>query len=1062
MRHLRSLWMILGLCCLAMMGGAYKAYGQVPQGQVLGTVTDSSGAAVVGANIQLLNELTGITQVQATNGSGGFTFSYLNTGVYRLSIENSGFKTGVYPGIQVGAEEKKRVDVQLRVGNVSEKVEVTGAGARIDTDSAVVGTVLSQREVAGLPLNGRDFSLLATIQPEVSFAGTQGSSIQAQLNTFVTIGGNSLVGAAYSLDGVDNRYDVWGGPAMNPSVDSIQEFRIEKSQSSAEFGDGGAQLMVVTKSGTNSFHGALWEFNRNAALNASEYYSKQKNALIRNEFGVDFGGPIVKNRLFFDFNWEGHRQRLLYQGTDTVMTEKMRTGDFSELLPGRVIVDPNTGTPFPNNVIPADRVDPLMTDMLHLMFHPTRPGILNNLTTSIPTFSSNNQYGTRIDYQASQKDSIFVRATIQPRHGVAAPLFPQWMSAGEKYTFYNGGVGWTRAWTSRLISETRLGYHREKLAQVNVAPKDIPPNEPQGFGPDPIDHFPIVFVDDFGSFGQGGNNVTFDTKFYQLTQNVSLTRGTHLIKVGFAGQQYRTDAPEQYTHTSWPFFFFSDNVYSGFAAADLLLGLPSSGYIYTAIPPKKQDYAQYAFFAQDDWKITPFLTLNFGLRYELPTPMSEEHDIWGNFDPALNKIVLAGNSIRPGLGPQFIYDGYSRFLVPASETNLPRHSLTFRNKNNFAPRFGFAWRPFKNNKTVVRGGYGIYYIRNWGQQAANSFTIPYGGAFSVINTTPTPTLSADNFFNGGPTGGLAAPSAYYRDPHQPTGYTQQSSLGMERELPWGMTGELTFQHQQSAHIENYWNFNQPKIGSGSIASRTPYPDFSSISGIFGQGNGHYNSLTALVRKSSQHYTYQASFVWAKNVGQDIIDVYHPNQFNGPEGYVPRQLKLHFLAELPVGKGRRWLDHGGVANAIVGGWMVSGIATPYSSGSPFNVYYNGDTANIDVFTVRADQTCSGHVSNPTSAKWFDGSCFGPATTGTVGNARTGTLFGPGSFNADFAVYKNFILHEGVNFQFRTEMFNIFNHPNLGAPNNFVNGLAFGQITSVNQIPRVIQLAGRVTF
>jgi hypothetical protein len=1061
MRYSRSLMLVLGVC-IALAGGEHTAYGQVPQGQVLGTVTDSSGAAVAGANVQLMNELTGIVQTQQTNASGGFTFSYLNSGVYRLSIESSGFKTGVYPGIQVATEQKRRVDVQLQLGNVSEKVEVTGAAAQIDTDSAVVGTILSQREVTGLPLNGRDFSLLATIEPEVTFAGTQGSSIQAQLNTFVTVGGNSIVGAAYSLDGVDNRNDSWAGPAMNPSVDTIQEFRIEKSQSSAEFGGGGAQLMVVSKSGTNSFHGALWEFNRNAALNASEYYSHQKNALIRNEFGFEVGGPIIKNKLFFDFNYEGHRQRLLYQGTDTVMTEQMRTGDFSELLPDKVIVDPNTGTPFPNNVIPADRIDPVMTDMLTLMFHPTRPGIVNNLTTSIPTYSSNNQYSGRFDYKLSSKDSLFFRGTYQPRKGVAAPLFPQWMSAGEDYTFSNYGVGWTRGWTSNLVSETRFGYHRELINQVNVEPANIPAQEPQGFGSEPIDHYPIVFVDDFGSFGQGGNNVTFDTKFYELTQNVSMVRGNHLIKVGFSGQRYFIGAPFQYSNSSWPFFFFSDNVYSGLAAADLLLGLPTQGYIYTKSPPKAQHAGQYSFFAQDDWKITSYLTLNFGLRYELPVPETEENNIWGNFDPALGKIVLAGNSIQPGLGPQFVYDGYSSFLVPASETNLPKEALVYQDKNNIAPRFGFAWRPFKNNKTVVRGGYGIYYIRPWGQQQANSFTIPYGGAFSVFNTTPTPTLSADNMFNGGPTGGLPAPSAYYKDLHQPTGYSQQSSLGIQRDLPWGMTGELTVQHQNFTHIENYYNFNQAHIGAGNIESRTPYPDFSSISGIFGQGHGRYDSLTALVRKSSHHYTYQASFVWAKSIGQDIIDVYNPNQFNGPTGYVPRQLKFHFLMDVPFGKGRRWLDHGGVANAVVGGWVVSGIATPYSSGQPFNVYYNGDPANINVFTVRADRTCNGGVSNPSADRWFDASCFGPPGTGTVGNSPTGALFGPGSFSADFAVYKDFIVHEKITAQFRTEMFNIFNHPNLGAPNNVQNGFDFGQVTTVNQIPRVIQLALRITF
>ena len=584
----------------------------------------------------------------------------------------------------------------------------------------------------------------------------------------------------------------------------------------------------------------------------------------------------------------------------------------------------------------------------------------------------------------------------------------------------------------------------------------------QGIGPAPIDHYPFVYMSDFGAFGQPGNNVTFDSRNYELSQNLSIAKGKHLFKVGFNGQHYHENTPVQYTHTSWPILEFADGEYTGLGAADFMLGLPIVGVAYTAIPAKVENLANYAFFGQDDWKVTHSLTVNLGLRYELPTQQSDANDIRGNFDPALNKIVLAGNSIRPGLGPDFEYSGYSSFLTTANMTNLPLHTLVYADRTDWAPRFGFAWRPFKNNKTVVRGGYGIYYVRPFGQQNALSFTVPYGGAFVAVNTTPTPTLSADNFFSGGPTGGLPPPGPYYRDPHIRNGYEQESSFGIQRELPWGMTAEATVQNQHGIHLEDYWNLDQPHIGPGSIESRTPFPDYSSISGTFSQGFNRYDSMTLLLRKSSAHYTFQASYVWAKNIGEDIIDIYNRSEFNGPEGYVPRQLKFHFLMDLPFGKGMKWLDRGGVANAILGGWTASAIATPYSSGQPFSVIYGGDTANINVYTVMADRVCSGHVSKPTTQEWFDPACFVAPAAGTVGDSGTGILFGPGAFSADFAVYKNFAIHENVKAQFRTEMFNVFNHPNLSQPNNVQNGFAFGQISSVVQVPRVIQLALRVTF
>ncbi|MBS1851601.1 MAG: TonB-dependent receptor [Acidobacteria bacterium] len=1064
MRYVRCL--MLMLCgCLAIAVGGKIAHGQVPQGQVLGTVTDPSSAVVQKAKVTLENQLTGVSQSVETGDSGIFTFSYLNSGIYRLRVEKEGFDTAIYPDIQVQIADKKRIDVALQVGQMSVSVQVTGAAARVDTDSSSVSTMISRREALDLPLNGRDFSQLATIEPGITNAGAQGASLLTSLGQYVTVGGNSTVGANYSVDGVDNRSHFLAGPAMNPSVDSIQEFRIEEILSPAEFGGGGAQLMVATKSGQNAFHGNAWEYNRVAALNAGNYYTHKRDSLIRNQFGADIGGPIIKNKLFFYFNWEAQRQVQNFQGQGTVFTNKMRTGDFSELLPDFVVNDPETGLPFPGNVIPADRLNSYMVDLMDsLMPRATASGVINNYTANNPTRTNWEQYSPRVDYQATQKDAFFFKASLQPRRGIDPPASTVWLGQTEDFHFSNAGVGWTRTWSPTLISETRLGWHKESLITDTVQPATPPAMKIQGLGSEPIDHYPILFLSDFDSFGQPGNNLGFAFRTYSLDQNVSIVRGKHLFKVGFSGQRNADATTFAYTRSSWPFLWFSDNVYSGLGAADFLLGIPNMGLAYLASAPRSLRSGNYAVFAQDDWKVSSKLTLNLGLRYELPVQTSEPHNIWANFDQTLGKIVVAGDEIQTGLGPQvpFLLSQYGDYIVPASQSSLPKRTLVYGSHKDFGPRVGFAWRPWGGTNTVIRGGYGIYYVRQFGQNGNNQpASLPYAGILLTYNTTPSPTRYADDFFNG-PTGEAPAPSAYLRGPHLPSSSMQQLSLEFQQALPWGMVAKASFQDEHSVHLETGWNANQPRIGPGSISSRTPYPDFSSITGVFNEGNARYDAFQALLRKASPHFTFQTSYRRARNIQESFVDIYNRGQFRGPVGYSPDEIKFHVIADLPFGKGMRWLNQGGIANAVVGGWTVAAIATPYLGGQPFSVTWSGDSANINVYTVRANQTCSGRVSNPTKSNWFDTSCFEAPTPGTVGNARTGALFGPSSFYADFSIYKNFVVREDVKLQFRTEMFNVFNHPNLGAPNATANGFAFGEITSISQVPRVIQLALRLSF
>jgi hypothetical protein len=550
-----------------------------------------------------------------------------------------------------------------------------------------------------------------------------------------------------------------------------------------------------------------------------------------------------------------------------------------------------------------------------------------------------------------------------------------------------------------------------------------------------------------------------------LIQNVSVFRGKHLIKAGFDGRRQALNRKE-FGSTAIGLNF--TGAYTGFGAADFLLGLPFTAS--ESLPPtdRVQSYDDYSLYVQDDWKVTSNLTLNLGLRYDLATLPNEKYDRWTAFNPSLRKVVVAGDRIRTEYAVPELLAAYQSFLIPAAQTSLPVHTLVFGDHNNFAPRIGFAWRPLSNNnKTVVRGGYGIFYLLGDGNINFNNagYALPYGGTVSSVNTTPVPSFTIESPFGSG----TAPPppiGAYYIDPHTRQPYLQQMTLGVQHEMPWGVVGEINLQDQHSLKLESSWNANQPPAGgSGPLQSRRPYPEFSStISANFHEGHARYRAAEFVLRKSSAHYTFEWSHTWAKNLSRtSATDPYNRNLFYGPSDYVPHLDKLNFVVDLPFGKGRKLLNKGGVADTLVGGWTISGLGNLYQGGSPFTIGWSGaDPSGTGTFIARADRVKSGKISNPTAAEWFDTSAFVAPTPGTFGNAGTGILIGPSSFSYDVGIFKAFRVRENVRFQFRTEMFNVFNHPNLAMPQTTANAPGFGSILTKSQVPRVIQFALRLEF
>jgi len=930
---------------------------------------------------------------------------------------------------------------------------------------------VSSQQVNETPLNGREFSQLAVLIPGVRAVGTTGGALITQFATAIQVGGTSSNKNAYSIDGADNTFNVWNGPAMNPSIDSIQEFRIDRSQFAAEYGRGGAQIQLVSKSGTNQFHGNAWEYLRNYNLNSGNYITHQQDTVKRNQFGANLGGPVIRNKAFFFFNWESQRERSSSQSLGTVFTEQMRSGNFSQYA--NPIMDPQSGNPFPGNVIPASRLNAVALDYMNAMMgHPnqggSQSGLLNNYINALPTGRNWDQYISRVDYNASEKNLLFFRVSAQPRNGVNPPLSATSINSNEKMRFYNAGFGLNRTWIPSVITETRISYHGEQMLLGNQSPPVLPTNRIRGYGPDsfqpPPDRLPIVTISPSYGFAEWNFPWHGAQNAYELVQNASLFRGKHLIKVGYQARRQQTNRKEFGERVLNMTF---SGAFTGYGPADYLLGLPFNAS--ESLPPtqRAQHYDDHAAYVQDDWKVNPSLTLNLGLRYELSTVPFEQYDRWTSFSPSLRKVVVAGDRIRTEFAVPPLLAAYQPFLVTASQTDLPLHTLVFADHNNFSPRFGFAWRPLRDNKTVVRGGYGIFYVLNDGNTDFNNagYGPPYGGTLSAVNTTPTPSFTMNSPF-GGTTAPPPALGAIYTDPHRRTSYLQQTTLGVQRELPWGIVGEINVQDQHSLKLESSWNYNQPRPGgTGPLQSLRPFPELSpTLTTNSHEGHSRYDAAEFVVRKRSAHYTFEWSHTWAKNLERITpIDPYNRDLYYGPANYVPHLDKLNFVVDLPAGKGRRYLNRGGLLDAAIGGWTLSGLGNLYQGGGPFTVSWSGiDPSGTGTFTNRADRIKSGRIDNPTPQRWFDTTAFVAPTPGTFGNAGTGILFGPSSFSYDLGIYKTFSVGERVRLQFRTEMFNAFNHPNLASPGTTANVPGFGQILTKSQNPRVVQFALRLSF
>ena len=1096
------------------IGFAASSYAQQGRGTILGTVSDTSGAAISGARVVVTNVETNITFQTTTNQEGLFVTPPLNVGNYTVTVEQQGFKKAVRSGMTLEVDQRASINVALEVGAVTESIEVMGVAPLVETSTGTLGKVVENRRVQELPLNGRNVLALTLLTPSVkSNAGPTNSGFGdrgIQLSSISINGGPNAMNGML-LDGGNNIQSYIGEVNISPSVDAVEEFKVQSGSLSAEYGfTGGGVINVVTKSGTNNIHGNVYEFFRNDKLDARNTFSSVKPPFRYNQFGATAGGPVIRDRSFIFGHWEEYRYRRSEERIGTFPTARQRGGDFSDLLDTRgqliPIFDPNTtrANPagagfvrdlFPGNLIPANRIDPVAKNINE--FYP-----IPNRTPSDQFTNANNfqrqgsearlmrQFTIKVDHRFSSSNTLFGRYSSfrhQTDNGASgSTIYPNDVVAKRDDDLQNKNfiLNDTHTFTPTLINEFRVGFTRSSFPFVV---RSFGGDWPQKLGlPNsvPSDTFPAIGngLPGFNT-GTAGNRGSLYWQFMDLVTKIS---GAHTLKFGIdhrllRGNNFQRSAP------SGSFAFpagLTGNPLSpagtGSAYATFLIGAVGSATVTTHLGEAQHGISTSS-FVQDDWKISRRLTLNFGLRWDFQQQPVERWNGAINFDPTAQ---------IPGTG-------LLGRTVFAGRDGQPR---AFRDNdyNDFGPRFGFAWDLRGDSRTVLRGGYGIYYgYQFWRQNFGNpngfantstSYLAPGGNtnlpAFQLRDGLPSPPIP--------PQGASLGPAAFLgqstdwdeSDGRSPM--SQQLSLSLQKQLPSNLLIDATYSgnvgHRFTA---NSYDFNQldPQFNSlglalqdrvtnpyagrvpGALGAATitreqalkPFPYYNAVNVRFPRiGNFTSHQLMLSVEKRmAQGLAMLVSYTGGKVISDslrspvDFGPIEQTNVWNFQDGKFNRRVEkgvdptdvsqraaISVLYELPFGTGKRFSSSSGALNRVIGGWQINTIGV-MQTGLPLVIR--------GASNFRADRPNStgqsAKLENRTAARWFDTTQFVNPPSFTFGNigrslpdART-----PGTVNWDLSFIKNTSITERITVQLRAESFNFINHVNLGAPNGtFVPG------------------------
>jgi hypothetical protein len=1062
--------MQLRLITLALLACAL-AQAQSLFGTILGTVTDNTQAVIPGAEVRIRNTATNAARIVFTDGSGNFQAPTLPVGVYEIAVEARGFKRAVIAGLTVAVDQRARADIQLEVGAVEQVVEVASAAPLIETDTASQGTVIDNRRIVQLPLNGRNFQQLAVLAPGVA-APVAGSGER------FAVAGTRGLSNSFMMDGASNTNNNANTTFINPSVDLIQEFKIQRNTFNAEYGRGAAQINVVTKSGSNDLHFTLFEFLRNDKIQARNFFDgARKPALRRNQFGGTVSGPVVlpkvyngRNRTFWLFNYEAVRQRNPITQLASVATQAELNGDLSA-SPGNVNDPFAANAPFANKQIPASRIN--AASARYREFAPVTtaprgafgPGI--NYVNPLSTRNGFDQFTVRGDHNLTSTSNLFVRYSLNDNESYAASLLPQYQQSGLSRQ-HNAVAGHNHVIRPNLINELRANFSRHSLNQGPAFSFDR--NMAELFGlrnllgrADASRYNALPTVNITGFAGMGGPAlITQRVRGYSLLDNLTWIRGAHTVKAGVDLRRNMLDI-RNIGATNGSFAF--QGLFTQNAIADFLLGIPRTA---AGVAPPGPDgvnwMSLWQWFVQDDWKVTSDLTLSLGLRYEYGSPWVNSRDQRSIFDPTFP-------------GGRLIYPGQSSYYVPGrgfigTDKPLAERGLVPPDKNNLAPRFGFAWRPFGSRRNSVRGSYGIFYEASNANNEVlfGTFNYPHVLSHSLTNDASRQLFFWNNLFPDQVTVGNIGFSSLA--PNLPTGYVQQWSFNLQREVRQNLAAEVGYMGSKGTKLDWRHRPNQAVLDADParptpLASRLPFPAFAPTANtITRDGFSNYHAFIARVERTfSNGLSFLAAYTGSKsidnssfagNVGAQPAEAQNAYDRNAEKGLsywdVPQRLVLSYIWDIPFGKG------------MLGGWQLSGI-TQFQSGNPWSVLVAADPANVGNGGQRADL-----VGNPFPEGFkpggprrlrLDPAAFAIPRRGTFGNSGRNIIRDAPTNQWDINLAKDFRLGDRMRLEFRTEVFNLWNHTQFNQFDNTVNNPTFGTWRSASA-PRIVQFGLKLVY
>jgi hypothetical protein len=1062
-------------------------------GTISGRVLDETGGAVPGAVVTAHNQGTGAEREAVTDAVGRYVLALLPIGTYTVSTSMSGFRKAEKADVILTVQQSLTLDLALQISSVTTEVTVASQASEValQRTDASLGQLINEQQVAELPLNGRNFVQLALLGAG-TVSGRAGSFLAQGPTSEVSYRGSMSVSAQgmrenandWLYDGVDNNELTAGGVGVLPSVDSIREFKVLTYNYNAQYGSrGGTTVLVSSKSGENQFHGTAFEFFRDDALDARNFFDgPQKRPWRQNTYGASVGGPIVRNKTFFFSSFQGNNIDEGLTTLLTVPTSLMHQGIFTESFPGAPAAtifdpsttrtDPTTGQlvrdPFPNNTIQPNRIDPIGKKILDLLPLPTFTDRLagNYLSNPIKTLDDY-QADVRVDHNFSNNDRLFGRFSFENAHQYLPTGLPDFGAPGafaSNQTFKtrarNLAVSQTHLFKTNFINQFTAGYNRifnyitsfgylsNKSSELGIPGANLGTNETSSLTRMTFQNFVGIGDRGFSPF-QGGTNV------FHYSDTVTMVKGSHTLNVGGTARFMQlnllgdTALAGQFGFTRFFTAGFTNNALNantGNAIGSLLLGLPASGGRNDQLngSVKGRRWQEYRGFFDDTWRVNNALTLTLGLAYLVTSPQTEEADRFSNFDFYTGKIYVGGT-----IGVKTDW-------------------------SNVQPRVGFAWSPGGNSSTVFRGGYGIYHdVSAMGGATGPYQNPPYANAYSFTsdNIAPVRTLAT-----GFPDNSQPVDPAAYRgdwttiDPNFKQGRVQQWSFNLEREV---LARTIVSAAYTGSHADRLFdksrNLNTATPGPGfNPAARRPYPQLQSIIAALSRGWMKYNSLQLKAeRRAVNGFFLLSSYTYSKALtngvsgfGGDPGIVYFPILDNADSGSANTDLRHNFtlsaLYPLPFGNGQAYLSNlKGLPEIILGGWQVNGIFTA-QTGYPLGMSMSSSQSGT-AFGNRPDRVCDGKLDNPTIARWFDTNCFVAPAIGALGNAARTTLFGPGRWNVDMALSKRV-----SRFRFRAEIFNLFNHAQFATPGTAVGSPTFGVIQSTVKSSRQIQFALKYVF